>query len=446
MGVIDGRAKDNNEQDNPNYGQIIEKLYYNSTGLCKSYNAAGGQNFRTDVTTINLGRSQYIPFGWTGMYRDPFTGHYHTHFRDYDPIHARWLSEDPAGYKDGLNLYAAYMGVNGVDALGLDITKGQMLACYYGMYGRNDPLLWAFLRHRGNHISMEGVWGDHDTDQYWGKDNYEIEIENSLDNPFLAAAYLREELENDALGSDFTMRENYRMALGYDNVEAYYKCRNAQFASAKQATLTAMAVIEAGIGVVNEGVDLVITLKDLSEGQYSAAVGLIPFVPAGAGKVIFKHGGDEILSVSKNSLDKAARLIQDNARLTKGAASGSGKIVRKGKWLRGTHGNAGFFPAQIADKLRGRQFNNFNEFRGAFWKEVAANDELASQFNKQNIGRMKKGLSPRASKSQHLEKARSYNLHHVKPIQHGGGVYDLDNIIICTPRYHNEILSGNYHY
>lgn len=53
------------------------------------------------------------------MYHDSFTGKYHTHHREFDPIHNRWLSEDPAGYKDGLNLYAAYMGVNGLDLLGL---------------------------------------------------------------------------------------------------------------------------------------------------------------------------------------------------------------------------------------------------------------------------------------------------------------------------------------
>ncbi|MCF7957145.1 MAG: RHS repeat-associated core domain-containing protein [Phycisphaerae bacterium] len=116
MGVIDGKS------GNATYGQIIEKLYYNSTGLCKSFSGSGGENTRDDGSGYNLGRSQYIPFGWCGMYRDPFTGHYHTHFRDYDPIHARWLSEDPAGYKDGLNLYAAYMGVNGVDKYGLDDT------------------------------------------------------------------------------------------------------------------------------------------------------------------------------------------------------------------------------------------------------------------------------------------------------------------------------------
>ena len=63
----------------------------------------------------------YIPFGWCGMFRDEFTGKYHTHFRDFDPLNNRWLSPDPAGYMDGLNLYAAYMGVNRIDLYGLGI-------------------------------------------------------------------------------------------------------------------------------------------------------------------------------------------------------------------------------------------------------------------------------------------------------------------------------------
>jgi hypothetical protein len=61
------------------------------------------------------------------MYKDPFTGRYHTHYRDFDPITNRWNMEDPAGYADGLNLYASYMGVNGRDVLGLDL-KGSRRA------------------------------------------------------------------------------------------------------------------------------------------------------------------------------------------------------------------------------------------------------------------------------------------------------------------------------
>ena len=58
-------------------GQIIEKLRYNSTGLCKSYAVDGTtetENTRADDATVNLGRSAYIPFGWCGMYSDEFTG------------------------------------------------------------------------------------------------------------------------------------------------------------------------------------------------------------------------------------------------------------------------------------------------------------------------------------------------------------------------------------
>ena len=101
------------------YGQIIEKLFYNSTGLCKSFDGPSGNPNLITGTYDNLARSKYVPFGYCGMYRDPFTGKYHTHFRDYDPLHARWLSEDPAGYPDGLNLLNAYFDVNGLDPLGL---------------------------------------------------------------------------------------------------------------------------------------------------------------------------------------------------------------------------------------------------------------------------------------------------------------------------------------
>ncbi len=102
-------------------GTVIEKLYYNATGLCKSYDGSDAENLRDGGSGPNIGKSEYIPFGWLGMYHDPFTGKYHTHYREYDPVHERWLNEDPAGYNDGLNLYAAYMGVNGVDPLGLGL-------------------------------------------------------------------------------------------------------------------------------------------------------------------------------------------------------------------------------------------------------------------------------------------------------------------------------------
>ena len=101
-------------------GDILEKIFYNTTGLIKCLDKHDNEIFNEyDKQTYRAS----IPFGWTGMYKDPFTGRYHTHFRDYDPVTNRWLSEDPAGYMDGLNLYGAYMGVNHRDPLGLEKTE-----------------------------------------------------------------------------------------------------------------------------------------------------------------------------------------------------------------------------------------------------------------------------------------------------------------------------------
>src|SRR6185503_5361489 len=50
-------------------------------------------------------------------------GSYTARFRWYDPVLGRWLSRDPAGYKDGMSLYA-YVGGNPllmVDPLGLSV-------------------------------------------------------------------------------------------------------------------------------------------------------------------------------------------------------------------------------------------------------------------------------------------------------------------------------------
>ncbi len=102
-------------------GNILEKLHLNATGLMKCFDPETDE-LMTNEYGLPVYRSAFVRFGWTGMYKDPFTGKFHTHFRDYDPIHNRWLSEDPAGYQDGLNLYAAYGNVNARDMLGLAVT------------------------------------------------------------------------------------------------------------------------------------------------------------------------------------------------------------------------------------------------------------------------------------------------------------------------------------
>ncbi|HCU1305082.1 TPA: HNH endonuclease, partial [Klebsiella pneumoniae] len=37
---------------------------------------------------------------------------------------------------------------------------------------------------------------------------------------------------------------------------------------------------------------------------------------------------------------------------------------------------------------------------------------------------------------------KKYEIHHIKPIEEGGGVYDIDNLRIVTPKLHKFIHYG----
>ena len=113
--------------------------------------------------------------------------------------------------------------------------------------------------------------------------------------------------------------------------------------------------------------------------------------------------------------------------------------------MRGSHGNIGVIPKEIGDKLLGRTFNNFDEFREALWTEIG-NSRYANEFSIGNRNLMKQGKAPFAVLEQWNGKNGKYVIHHKKPIYDGGGVYDLNNIVILTPKMHLDILERNYHF
>ncbi len=132
-----------------------------------------------------------------------------------------------------------------------------------------------------------------------------------------------------------------------------------------------------------------------------------------------------------------------------GVATGGAGLVYVGetdKFFRGTELNASKIPAQIADKLRGREFKNWDDFRKSFWKEVAKDDILKGRFGNKDLGNMLNGLAPRASEHQWYGGCTSYVLHHDNPVHRGGGLYDLTNIHIVTPKYHSQVLPKEIHY
>jgi hypothetical protein len=124
------------------------------------------------------------------------------------------------------------------------------------------------------------------------------------------------------------------------------------------------------------------------------------------------------------------------ARRTPGVTSGSGTKL-EGPWLSGN--TEASIPAQVADLLRGRTFSTFDEFRRALWKAVASVPELASEFSAESLARVRVGLAPMAPRGERGRCSEVFNLHHPRRIADGGEVYDVDNMMVVTPRRHDEL-------
>ena len=138
-------------------------------------------------------------------------------------------------------------------------------------------------------------------------------------------------------------------------------------------------------------------------------------------------------------------LVHNNCkRNSPGTVAGGENLTNPARSMK-NKGSYGMIPKDVADELRGKSYNNFDEFRSAFWKSYG-NSKYSSEFKKSNIKRMQKGLAPFAPKSQWYGKQSKYVLHHKTPIQHGGGVYDLDNLMIVSPKKHQSILPKSYHF
>lgn len=137
-------------------------------------------------------------------------------------------------------------------------------------------------------------------------------------------------------------------------------------------------------------------------------------------------------------------VFRKTARDERGVVTGSGEEIT-GIWLESASRDLGApIPAQIADRLRGREFASFDRFREAFWLEVSGDHTLLSQFKGSNQELIKQGYAPFARFRDQAGGREKYEIHHLEEIQNGGAVYDLDNMTITTPRNHIRIHSkGN---
>ncbi len=305
------------------------------------------------------------------MYHDPFTGKYHTHYREYDPVHARWLSEDPAGYVDGLSLYNAYMGVNGIDPLGLEISKREMMEAYSDIFGYDDILLRAFIA-SGHSFDMGDVLGDWDVDRSWFTKGQplDIEIEEDLD-AVTAAFYLRKAFFQ-ALGDSREMRKNVlSMKYGsndpgaFKGSDSYFRAgewaaelKQLEAIAAANMSVDAAAMAEAYFSIpaiMSEGADFVSTVAEVCNGNYYALAGLLPFVPSTV-KMVDNFKGSVDNLIPSNAIRRGVDPAHHNANVA--IRDAQGKLIRHERLISGNMTPAekamGFPKGQLASHTEAR--------------------------------------------------------------------------------------------
>ncbi|WP_459207909.1 S-type pyocin domain-containing protein [Pseudomonas sp. MLB6B] len=130
-------------------------------------------------------------------------------------------------------------------------------------------------------------------------------------------------------------------------------------------------------------------------------------------------------------------------RYEPGTAHGQGTAITE-PWRAATSSiNGAPIPDRIAEALRGMEFKTFDAFRKRFWKTIANDVEFSELFSEDDLFRMKKeGYAPRVDFIDSYKRHATLVLHHLLPINEGGGVYDIDNIRVVTPAVHHAIHYG----
>ena len=78
------------------------------------------------------------------------------------------------------------------------------------------------------------------------------------------------------------------------------------------------------------------------------------------------------------------------------------------------------------------------------WKAVAVDALLSAQFNIGNIERVRDGSAPCSTRIDQIGGRKTFELHHKIEISKDGAVYDLDNLLVMTPKRHIKLHKGNH--
>ena len=154
-------------------------------------------------------------------------------------------------------------------------TMEQMLTWFEILYGSTGLMLLDYYRQGGNQIELGDVLWDHDTDGWIsGNGHLIIQIEEDL-HPIKAAQYLWHELT-------WCLPYYKEAIIRHQDPQTLEWALHQAARNAGQIAASAAQLYLAGITILNEGADWVMTLYELSEGNWQAAIGFLPYIPAAA--------------------------------------------------------------------------------------------------------------------------------------------------------------------
>jgi A nuclease family of the HNH/ENDO VII superfamily with conserved AHH len=169
------------------------------------------------------------------------------------------------------------------------LSEGDVRTYFSLLYGdKGQKLLRAFEK-SGGVLKIENPWLGNsalNARSQWGPQR--IRLHKDL-NPIEAAKELMDRLID---ASGLTEVRQHLDHTGFPNIETLVSSYKQSVKQAAATVALASELYLSGISVASEGADWVVTIHDLSEGNYYAAIGLLPLLPASVGKtgVILKHG------------------------------------------------------------------------------------------------------------------------------------------------------------
>jgi hypothetical protein len=202
----------------------------------------------------------------------------------------RWASTNPGG---GVGT-TSNASVNGWRAPGDKVTITDLRNAYALLYpdGFSKLLLQVFDQQPGYSIELGDVLNDYDFEFINGNVTIQIEDDDDDINPVVAAQYLWQGL-NKAHSTIFAFREAVANTAPTQALleEAYMTWHANAGKAAAQAGVAVAEIYLSGIGIVNEGLDWVLVINDVTEGHYTSMAALLPFVP----RAIVSNGGRYVI-------------------------------------------------------------------------------------------------------------------------------------------------------